>query len=314
MRKLFFVFLALILIPFSSCDDGDIIDFELDFEDTFQVCEGVTATGQSTLVFYKTKNDPSESISIKINNLELEDIFEVDENLQYEETFTISTSAPLNYRTYSNSTLPSDLFCSVIPNSDVNIKNDDESTSGTVTINTVLVEDDNDGIPAELEDRNGNGDLEDDDTDGDGLPDYLDADDDGDNVLTKDEDPDPNGDGDLSDALNTNSDEDTLPNYLDPDDDGDGIITRNEENDSEDLNPANDITSDGIADYLNKNVANIGGPIATEYREHTITETYTVKVTVSNFDLNLISLDIYDFGTLNNSATTKTRTETPDFP
>lgn len=309
MRKLFFVFLALILIPFSSCDDGDIIDFELDFEDTFQVCEG-----ESALVFYKTKNDPSESISIKINNLELEDIFEVDEDLQYEETFTISASAPLNYRTYSNTTLPSDLFCSVIPNSDVNIKNDDESTSGTVTINTVLVEDDNDGIPAELEDRNGNGDLEDDDTDGDGLPDYLDADDDGDNVLTKDEDPDPNGDGDLSDALNTNSDEDTLPNYLDPDDDGDGIITRNEENDSEDLNPANDITSDGIADYLNKNVANIGGPIATEYREHTITETYTVKVTVSNFDLNLISLDIYDFGTLNNSATTKTRTETPDFP
>ncbi len=338
MRKLFFVVFSLILIPLSSCDDGDVIDFELDFEDTFQVCEG-----ESSIVFYKTKNDPSESISIKINNLDLEDIFEVDENLQYEETFNISTSAPLNYRTYSNSTLPSDLFCNVIPNSEVNIKNDDESTSGTVTINTVLVEDDNDGIPAELESTNGINPIEDDDndgilnylddapndnsigdengnielgfdTDGDGLPNYLDADDDGDNVLTKDEDPDPNGDGDLSDALNTNSDEDDLPNYLDPDDDGDGIITRNEENDSEDLNPANDITSDGIADYLNKDVANIGGPIATAYREHTIIETYTVTLTVSNFDLNLISLDTYDFGTLNNGATSSSRTETPDFP
>lgn len=307
MRKLFFVVFALILTSLNSCDDGDIIDFELDFEDTFLVCEG-----ESSLVFYKTKNDPSESISIKINNLELEDIFEVDENLQYEGIFNISSSAPLNYRTYSNTTLPSDLFCSVIPNSDVNIKNDDESISGTVTINTVLVEDDNDGIPAELEDRNGNGDLNDDDTDGDGLPDYLDADDDGDNVLTKDENPDPNEDGNLTDALDT--DADGIPNYLDDDDDNDGIITRNEENDSEDLNPANDITSDGIADYLNIDVANIGGPIATAYREHTITETYTVTLTVANFDLNLISLDTYDFGTLSNSATSSSRTETPDFP
>lgn len=312
MRKLFFVFLVLVFVPLNSCDDGDIIDFELDFENTFQVCSGETSTGQSTLVFYKTKNDPSESISVQVNGLNLEDIFEVDENGEYENTTSISSSAPLNYRTYSNTTLPDNLFCNVVPNSDVNIKNDDESISGTVTINTVLVEDDNDGIPAELEDRNGNGDLNDDDTDGDGLPDYLDADDDGDNVLTKDENPDPNEDGNLTDALDT--DADGIPNYLDDDDDNDGIITRNEENDSEDLNPANDITSDGIADYLNIDVANIGGPIATAYREHTITETYTVTLTVANFDLNLISLDTYDFGTLSNSATSSSRTETPDFP
>ena len=106
MRKLFFVVFALILTSLNSCDDGDIIDFELDFEDTFLVCEG-----ESSLVFYKTKNDPSESISIKINNLELEDIFEVDENLQYEGIFNISSSAPLNYRTYSNTTLPNDIWC-----------------------------------------------------------------------------------------------------------------------------------------------------------------------------------------------------------
>lgn len=313
MRKLFFAFLVLVFVPLNSCDDGDIIDFELDFENTFQVCSGETSTGQSTLVFYKTKNDPSESISVQVNGLDLEDIFEVDENGEYENTSSISSSAPLNYRTYSNTTLPSNLFCNVVPNSEVNIKNDDVSTSGQVIITNVLVEDDNDDITAELEDRNGNGDLTDDDTDGDGLPNYIDADDDGDNILTKDEDPDPNGDGDLSDALDT--DGDGTPDYLDADDDGDGIDTRDEENDSQDQNPANDITiSEFGPDYLNKDVANLGAPAATAYRAHTITETYTVSLIVTNFDLNLISLDVYDFGTLEDGSTSTTRTETPDFP
>lgn len=312
MRKLIFVFFALIFIPLNSCDDGDVIDFELDFEDTFEVCSALNSSGNNALVFYKTKEDPSESISVQVNNIELEDIFEVDDDNLYERSFTISSSAPLNYRTYSNTTLPNDLFCSVIPSSEVNIKEDDESTSGTITISTVLVEDDNDDIPADLEDINGNGDLEDDDTDGDGLPNYLDADDDGDNVLTKDENPDPDENGDLSDAQDT--DGDGTPDYLDTDDDGDGIDTRDEENDSTDQNPANDITSDGIADYLNVNVANLGGPEATAYREHTITETYTISLVLSNFDLSLLSIDVYDFGTLSDGSTSTTRTETPDFP
>ena len=60
----------------------------------------------------------------------------------------------------------------------------ESSDTGTVIFTTQLTEDDNDGIPAEYEDVNGNGNLIDDDTDGDGLPNYLDVDDDGDNVLT----------------------------------------------------------------------------------------------------------------------------------
>jgi hypothetical protein len=102
MRKLFFVLLVLALVPLKSCDDGDIIDFELDFDDTFKVC-----TSQNALVFYKTKNDPSETISLLVNGLELDDIFKVDENGEYTNTSSISASAPLNYRTYSNTSLPS---------------------------------------------------------------------------------------------------------------------------------------------------------------------------------------------------------------
>lgn len=307
MRQLFFVFLVIVFIPINSCDDGDVIDFELDFEDAFEAC------GDSDLVFYKTKEDPSESLSIKLTNVTLDDILEVDSDGLFESTYTISSSNPLNYRIYNNTTLPSDLFCSAIPNSEISVKQDYESTSGSATVTTVLTEDDNDGINASLEDRNGNGNLEDDDTDGDGLPDYIDADDDGDNILTKNENPDPNGDGDLSDAQDT--DGDGTPDYLDTDDDGDGIDTRDEENDTQDQNPANDITVSEVGpDYLNKEVANLGAPSATAYRTHTITQTYTVTLLVYDFDLQVISFDVLDFGELEDSSLSATRTVTPDFP
>lgn len=305
MRKLFYVLLPVCLLSFYTCNDGDIITVEFDFEDTFSVCNGTDA-----LVFYKTRNDPSESLSIKIASLTIEDLLEVGTDNIYEADFQLSTSNTFNYRTYSNASLPtSGLFCSDVPLSSVKITQDIESTSGNVHIKTILTEDDKDGIPAALEDINGNGNLEDDDTDGDGIPNYLDADDDGDGVLTKDENPDPNGDGDFSDAQDT--DGDGIPDYLDDDDDGDGVLTRDEENQSQDQNPANDISLNGIPDYLNKEVAT--KVPATAYREHTIYKTYVVTLTVSNFDLKIISLDVFDFGVLVNSALSTSRKVTPTF-
>jgi hypothetical protein len=52
------------------------------------------------------------------------------------------------------------------------------------------------------------------DTDKDEIPDYLDFDDDGDGILTKDENPDPNGDGYPEDAYD--SDSNNIPDYLQP--------------------------------------------------------------------------------------------------
>ncbi|MBP0905549.1 hypothetical protein ACFSKN_16895 [Mariniflexile gromovii] len=306
MRPLFFILFSLSILSFYTCDDGDVITVDFDYDETFQVC------GTDGLVFYKTKNDPSESLSIRITELDsIGEILVVDSLTNtYEADFALSATNVFNYRTYSNTTLPtSGLFCSDVPLSSVKIIKDIESTSGNVHIKTVLTEDDNDGIPAELEDINGNGDLTDDDTDGDGIPNYLDEDDDGDNVLTKNESPDPNGDGDLSDALNTDGDDD--PNYLDDDDDGDGILTRDEENQSPDQNPGNDISLDGIADYLNPAVAT--KTQATKYRQHTIYQTYVVTLTVSNFDLQIISLDVFDFGVLDDSDLSTSRKITPPF-
>src|SRR5690606_14459569 len=81
-----------------------------------------------------------------------------------------------------------------------------------------------DGIPSSLEDINGNGDPRDDDTDGDGIPNYLDADDDNDGILTiyeYDVLPDNNNNGIIDegdgDGIPDDSDGDGTPDYLDPD-------------------------------------------------------------------------------------------------
>ncbi len=304
MRKLFFCLLAFSFTFLISCSDGDIINVELDFDNEFSACEGV-----QDLVLYNTKNDPSESLSVIISNYTIDEFLAVgDDN-----TFSVTKSGTLNYRTYSNSQLPSNLFCNDIPPSDINIIND-YSSSCQAEISTTLTEDDNDGIPAELEDENLDGDnnpaTNPTDTDGDGLPDYLDADDDGDNVLTKDENPDPNGDGNLSDAQDT--DDNGIPDYLEKDDDGDGIDTRDEENDSQDQNPTNDITNSDVGpDYLNKDVAT--SVTATAYRAHTISKTYLVTLTLTGIDIEILSQDILDFGKLSDSKTTSTRTVTPAF-
>jgi FKBP-type peptidyl-prolyl cis-trans isomerase FkpA len=64
---------------------------------------------------------------------------------------------------------------------------------------------DNDGILSSNEDLDGDGNVKNDDTDGDLIPNYLDADDDGDGILTKDE------------SLTEDTDGDGIPNYLDKD-------------------------------------------------------------------------------------------------
>ena len=337
MRKSFFVILSFLIIGFYSCDDGDIITVELEFGETFEACEGV-----SSLVFYQTKSDPSESLSLIISGLTIEDILQVDENNIYENPITISGTNPFNYRTYNNTTLPIDLFCTDIPNSEVILIEDIEATSGTADIKTILTEDDNDGVPNQLESTNGinpiadndndgvlnylddaiddssigdiNGTIEDGfDTDGDGLPNYIDMDDDGDNVLTKDENPDPNGDGDLSDAQDT--DNDGIPDYLDDDDDGDDTLTRDEEKGTQDQNLGNDITNGDVGpDYLNPDVDDKLPAIA--FREHTINRTFTVTLIIYDIDLNVLSLGKLDFGILEPAyipTEYKTRKITPDF-
>ena len=317
MRQLIVLFCLFILA--SSCDDGDVITVEFDFDDTFSTC--------GELVFYKIKSDPAESLSIQITSpaTTLDDLLEVDANgilIAEEATFTINGSSnTFNYRTYN--TTPTSFFCNDVPPSSITITSDAASTTGDVTITTVLTEDDEDGIPAEQEDLNNNGDLTDDDTDGDGIPNYIDEDDDGDNVLTatelidvdlvdsnSDGDNDDDVDGDpLTDPVDT--DGDGIPNYLDTDDDNDTVLTIDEENNTQDENPANDFTNPEIADYLNNEVTTTVA--ATAYREHDIQQSFDVQLLIENLQLPNITQDTFYFGTLEDSSTSNIRKITPEF-
>jgi len=301
MRKLLSLFSFLFIL--SSCDDGDIITVELDFEDTFSAC--------GELVFYKIKEDPAESLSLQITSpaTTLEDLITVDEDgllISTSESFTINGTTNLfNYRTYNQT--PTNFFCNDVPPSTIEIISDNESDSGTATVTISLTEDDNDGIPAELEDLNGNGDLTDDDTDGDGLPNYIDEDDDGDNVLTRLEIDDDDLDGDANPLTNPlDTDADSTPDYLDTDDDNDGVNTIDEENASPDENPANDFTDPTIADYLN-DLVNTSVP-ATAYRDHDVQQNFEVTMEITGLSLPNITYDTFDFGTLEDSRLTNERT------
>ncbi len=308
MRKLLYFLSVCFLL--TSCNDGDIITVDIDFDDddTFEYC--------GELVFYKTKSDPSESLSLQLNAT-IEDFIELDNDnmlVNAQETFSVDGSSnTFFYRTYS-ATLPSSYFCEEItPN--ITITNNSESTTGEVTVTTVLTEDDDDGIPAEIEDENLDGDDDPStnptDYDGDGIPDYLDDDDDGDNVPTTTENPNYSTTTGLADAQDT--DDDGIPDYLDTDDDDDGVLTRDEENETVDQNPTNDITDnsdEGGVDYLNDQVSET--VTATAYRVHTIEQTFTLTVGITNFELPPLTQSEYDFGTLSPKPS-NSRTLTPEF-
>ncbi|TYA71676.1 hypothetical protein [Seonamhaeicola marinus] len=288
MRKFLLVLMSISLITINACDDGDIIDVNLDFDGDYEACNGVDG-----LTLFKIKEDPSESLSAFISGLTINELFEVGDN----DTLKIDDRAiQFRYRTYNEASL-GNIFCQDIP-PNVDITSDEQSDGSKIDILTSVIYDDNDGIASIDEDRNNDGNLENDDTDGDGVPDYKDFDDDGDNVATKDENPDPNGDGNLDDAQDT--DGDGTPDYLDNDDDGDGVLTRDEEKGTpKNNNPADDeetIVGGGL-DYLNPNVTDVEA-VATQYRTHTVSKTFFVRATIKDIDISTINQEVLNFGVL----------------
>ncbi|WP_452598392.1 hypothetical protein [Pontimicrobium sp. MEBiC01747] len=313
MRKIYSVFVICFLL--FSCDDGDIITAELEFGNTFEAC--------GELIVYKTKTQPNESLSLQIDVTEGTTIDSLLKTIPsttnplfvdlVNPMISFPTGNQFNYRTYNNDPTTVDIFCNDVPPSNITITQDYSSTEVSAVFTISLEEDDNDGIPAEFEDINGNGNLDDDDTDGDGLPNYLDDDDDGDNVRTISESPNYSTVDGLANALNTDAATgDTIPDYLDPDDDGDGVLTRDEENDSQDQDPTNDITDNSVgSDYLNDQVST--SVPATAYREHTIGQTFEVRLLLMGINIAILSQDELDFGILQGSATTSSRQVTPTF-
>jgi len=288
MRSIFSLVICLVFL-ITSCDDGDVISVNLEFDQELARCGDENS---ENYVVYDVKTDPGESLTLLFPvNATNNNIFNPD-TTPFEGSFAINGgSVRFNYRKYNGD--PSGLICEEIPSSTVSITEDYEASTGTVNYASVFIDDDNDGIPSALEDLNGNGDLEDDDTDADGIPNYIDEDDDGDNVPTEDENPDPNGDGNLDDAQNTDGVDE--PDYLDTDDDNDGTITRYED---ENLNGnLFDDFADGatMARFLDVDALDVF--VNDNNNPNTFTRTVTVTFIITNVDIELLSADVIELGT-----------------
>jgi len=136
MRKsLFILFISVFTI--TSCDDGDIITIDLEFDKELALCGDVNS---SNYVIYDVKNDPDESLTLLFpvndaNNL----IFNTVDN-PHTGSLTINNSTvKFNYRTYNGD--PLELICQDIPSSSVTITNDYVATNGMVDYTSTYVDD-----------------------------------------------------------------------------------------------------------------------------------------------------------------------------
>ena len=271
MRKfLSLVFAASMLL---SCNDGDIIVTDFNFDDPqLDWC----GDNQSQVLYKINNSGVNEAIAFKFNLTTEEPQFFLTEEGQT--TIQLNgTSNQIIYRVFDGQ-VGSDYFCNEIPPVSPQVTREFRSTTGgEVTITSTIAnatDHDGDGVPSTVE---GMASLQ--DTDGDGIPDYLDVDDDKDNILTRVEREveAENTVGDYPD-----SDNDGIPNYLDADDDNDGVLTRNEDWNLN-LNPADDQNEDGLPHYLNPEITD---PFPVEgVRENRITRSFRYLVTVNNLTL-----------------------------
>ena len=262
MRKLFFI--SILLSLFSSCNDGDIIVTDFNFEaSNLNNCGGPGA-----YIFYNINNSLfAESISLVLETSDI--LFLESGTVEY---VLNGMTYAVNYRKYDDDTTD-DYFCSNIPPTTPNVTIEFLGASGIAVLTTIVTKNDEDGIE---EDSTSN--L---DTDNDGLLNYYDNDDDGDNVPTLNE----LGSEFLAgnDEFPLDTDNDGIYNYLDIDDDGDTILTRYEDT-NEDLDPTNDFTdTNDVPDYLIALITN--STIINQYRIHSYRLTSDIELVINNLVL-----------------------------
>ena len=297
MKKLLYLIIPIVLL---GCDDGDLIVEDLDFDGAaVQACDIPEDEITTDYLFYVIDNTDNETISLSINTTDPI----VTESGTYG-SFPL-TSNNFEYRKL-NGAAGTDYYCSNIPPSEPTTTQVFIGEAGDAFIETIIEEDDNDGIDAIDEGIDLNNLTLSLDTDGDGIPNYKDQDDDGDNVLTEDE----LNSTDITIIIDT--DGDGIPNYLDNDDDGDGILTIQEDLNG-DLVPANDIIGT-VANYLNNQAIDSANPAITVYRPHRYINTASLKISVEDLtatnDSRELIIASYDFGTYVRSLTIS---ETPTF-
>ena len=261
-KKILLALFALIII---SCDDGDIVvsNFNFDQDTVLDLC------GDSdNQVLFTIDDETNEAISFTFDNQDFDGTFD---GLNPPEAISIDLGSnnKVNYRILNAPASGAQYFCQDVPPSSPEVNQEFISTSGGTAFLTINVTEQDDD---------------------DGITNFIDNDDDNDNVPTSVEIINNDGDN-LPDT-----DGDGTPDYLDPDDDGDGVLTRNEdlnafdnidENGNPTLNPQDDTNPDGLPNYLN--------PQATEavninqFRENEITRTFRTQVVINNVTLEQVN-------------------------
>ena len=293
MRKvLSLIFAATILF---SCDDGEIIVTDFNFENPqLQRC----GDDEAHVLFKINNTGVNEAIAFRFNRDTPEPGFFATEEGQF--TIPINETNQIVYRVFDGE-VSNSYFCNEIPPVSPRVTEEYRSTTGgEVVITTTLTtatDHDGDGVLSADEGM----DVER-DTDSDGIPDYLDIDDDGDNILTRVE-----TEVEAENSANDypDSDGDGVPDYLDADDDNDGVPTRNEDWNGN-LNPEDD-RNDGLPHYLNPEITDSFE--ITGSRENAISRSFRYLVTVRNLTLvnqggdgEQIRLQDYELGYLNSPS------------
>lgn len=294
-----YLYIIFLFLGLTSCNDGDIIINDFDFEDS-----ALTSCGKAgkSKVFYKINNDNVfETISLKITNTAFSEVAGVLTTSTEEIRVSLpasnsTTDAKLVYRTYDGE-VSTAYFCQDIPPSSPKVDEEFLSVGGTVVIRTAqnfegITDRDGDGVP-DVDEKPG-------DTDGDGIPDILDVDDDGDNVLTRTERT--NGSNDPVNADGErDTDQDGIPNYLDPDDDGDGVPTKFEVTLDLQL-PTQNFNEANVALYLDRFTANSFTEV-TELLPNSVKIKYRSIITIEDLQLQNqdgtgeeISFEVYELG------------------
>ncbi len=293
-----YIFIIFCLLSLYTCDDGDIINVQLEFDQELERCDNF----EDSYLIYDTREDPNESLTLILPKPTYDYLF-TDATLEdMPEQIDIGNDVQFNYRIY-NKTLQGDVLCNILSDPDLVVLEDYEASSGMVEVTVTIEDDDGDGIPNI--DEYGPGGIDDPlDWDSDGIPDYQDEDDDNDNVKTILEIDDGDDDNPLTSPMDTDGDGD--PDYHDTDDDGDNIDTRLED-ENEDMILTNDFqeSTDGSTvppRYLD-NTAMEEFPFPGLTDDNQFTRTVRTSFKIINAGLTILSSTEIDFGTYESSFT-----------
>ncbi len=140
MRKLVLIIFSFFTLLY-SCNDGEAIDINLDFDQELELCTSFASNGSNNFILFDILDDPGQSLTVIFpatveNNLILRPTEAVEDPL----TLNINgSSVRFNYRTYTGN--PNEVICQGIPSSSVAIIDDFEATSGTIEYTSTVTDD-----------------------------------------------------------------------------------------------------------------------------------------------------------------------------